>query len=146
MKHRKTIAFLSIKVLIWLFLFYYFSGLIVYRNPYSTFVRNRQSGVPFELMTTFGFDQISGLEQTDLRPQISSFFGRGWDSNLLYGVEHKNLWIYGLLSFPDLRSNGGRPPPSMHAIWGETGEDKLKILERYADENYLSGMQWRVGG
>jgi len=34
----------------------------------------------------------------------------------------------------------------MHAIWGETGEDKLKILERYADENYLSGMQWRVGG
>ncbi|MCL4464320.1 MAG: hypothetical protein M1552_01620 [Firmicutes bacterium] len=142
LKHRKAIAFLSIKVLIWVFLFYYFSGLLVYRNPYSNFVQNRQSGVPFELMTIFDFDQISGFDQTDLRPQISSFFGRGWDSIFLHGMEHKTLWIYGLLSFPDPRSNGGWPPLSMHAIWGETVEDKLKILERLAYSAYLPKMQW----
>ncbi|MBS3951161.1 MAG: hypothetical protein KGZ53_10965 [Peptococcaceae bacterium] len=142
MKRRKAIAFLFIKILIWVFLFYYFIGLLVYRNHYSTFVQNRQSGVPFELMTVFDFNQISSFDRTDPRPQISSFFGRGWDFRLLHGMEHKTLWIYGLLSFPDPRSNGGWPPLSMHAIWGEAVEDKLEILERLAYLGYLPKMQW----
>lgn len=121
----------AVKFLALVFLGYYFIGLLVYYNTYSNFVQNRRSGIPFELMSIFSFDQARAWE-------ISYFFA--------HGQELKEIWIYGAQGLHNLRDfQGAGLPLSMHAIWGDTVEDKMNILERYTYgtyPDYLPNIQW----
>lgn len=60
---------------------YYFAGLLTYHQSYASFIYNRQSGVPFELMSSFNFGQNNSW-------QVSWFFGQ-------HGVDFKEITLYG---------------------------------------------------
>lgn len=116
----------------------YFVGLLTYHQSLASFIYNRQSGVPFELMSSFNFTKDNSW-------QVSCFFRQ-------HGVAYKEITLYGA-GLPIVRPDfqGGGLPIGVNALWYDSIQDNLTAMERQvgwrnpAIPKFVETVQWDRG-